>query len=86
MSLFSLLAVPLIEQAQPLPNLRLVHEPPTWCYGFLESWFNAGPRRHGTLAWLVGVGGLMLVAAGVHLFLPTSARFSPGCESPWSLA
>lgn len=84
MSLFSLLAVSLIEQAQPLPKLCLVHEPPIWFYGFRESWFNAGQRRHGTLALLVGVGRLMLVAAGVYLVLLTSARFSPGCESPWS--
>jgi len=52
MSLFSLLAISLFEQAQLLPNLCLVHKPPTWFYGFLESWFNAGQCRHGTLAWL----------------------------------
>ncbi|MEF8698039.1 MAG: CobD/CbiB family protein [Candidatus Accumulibacter sp. UW20] len=69
MSLFSLLAVLLLEQVRPLPYDRVVNEPLTHLAGFLESRLNAGERRHAISAWLIGVGGLLLVTATVSLFL-----------------
>jgi hypothetical protein len=65
MSLFSLLAVLLLEQVRPLPYDRVVNEPLTHLAGFLESRLNAGERRHAISAWLIGVGGLLLVTATV---------------------
>jgi hypothetical protein len=45
MSLFSLLAVLLLEQVQPLPYRRWVHEPLSRLAGFLASRFDAGERQ-----------------------------------------
>ncbi|MFZ4534772.1 CobD/CbiB family protein [Propionivibrio sp.] len=69
MGLFSLIAVLLIEQFRPLPYDWAVHEPLSRFARFLEGHFNAGERVHGLIAWLIGVGGLVLVAGGVHLAL-----------------
>lgn len=55
MSLFSLIAVFLIEQFKPLDYRRLVFQPLSAWAGFIESRFNAGSRQHGTAAWLVAV-------------------------------
>lgn len=51
MSLFSLIAVFLIEQLQPLNYRRVVAEPLGAWADFIESCCNAGGRRHGVLAW-----------------------------------
>jgi len=69
MTLFSLLAVLLIEQLRPLPYRRVVHEPLTRLAGFLERLFNAGERNHGQIAWLIAVGGMVLIAGGVYAVL-----------------
>ncbi|MEO8410013.1 MAG: cobalamin biosynthesis protein, partial [Propionivibrio sp.] len=69
MALFSLIAVLLIEQFRPLPYRRAVHEPLTRLAQTLEGWFNAGERSHGIIAWVIAVGGLVLVAAVVHAAL-----------------
>jgi cobalamin biosynthesis protein CobD/CbiB len=82
MSLFSLLAVLLLEQARPLPYRRFVHGPLSWFSSCLESGFNAGQRRHGTIAWLVGVGGLVLVAVGAYFVL---ADISPLLAWLWNV-
>jgi len=53
MTLFAIILVLAIDQAKPLPAARLA----AWLrsYGnLLESYFNAGERRHGQAAWLVG--------------------------------
>ena len=66
MSLFSLLAVLLIEQIRPLPYRQVIHEPLTRLARLLEGLFNAGERSHGLLAWLTAVGGLVLVSGAVY--------------------
>jgi len=69
MSLFSLLAVLLIEQIRPLPYRRFIHEPLARLARFLEDLFNTGERSHGLVAWLTAVGGLVLVAGAVYAAL-----------------
>ena len=69
MALLSLVAVLLLEQLRPLPYRQLVHEPLVRLAHFLERQFNAGEFRHGLIAWLIAVGGLVLVAAGVNAAL-----------------
>ena len=69
MALFSLIAVLLIEQLRPLPYRQTVCEPLTRLANFIESRFNAGEASHGLIAWLIAVGGLVLLAAGVELAL-----------------
>ena len=74
MSLFSLIAVLLIEQIRPLPYRWIVYEPLSRLAHFLEGRFNAGERSHGLIAWLIAVGGLVSVAgggyAGLHAINP----------------
>lgn len=55
MSLFSLIAVFLIEQLQPLNYRRVVAEPLGAWADFIESCCNAGGRHHGILAWCLAV-------------------------------
>lgn len=55
MSLFSLIAVFLIEQLQPLNYRRVVAEPLRAWADLVESWCNAGGRSHGVLAWCLAV-------------------------------
>ena len=69
MSLFPLVAVLLIEQIWPFPYRQVVHEPLSRLARFLEVLFNAGERSHGLIAWLIAVGGLVLVVGSVHLAL-----------------
>ena len=69
MGLFSLIAVLLLEQMRPLPYRWAVHEPLSGLARFLEKHFNAGERQHGLIAWLIGVGGLLLVAVAVYAAL-----------------
>lgn len=69
MSLFSLIVVLLIEQIRPLPYRLVVHEPLSRLAAFLEARFNAGERSHGMVAWLLAVGGVVLVSAAVHVAL-----------------
>ena len=69
MALFSLIAVLLIEQLWPLSYRQMVHAPLTRLASFLEGRFNAGEASHGLIAWLIAVGGLVLLAAGVEFAL-----------------
>lgn len=55
MSLFSLIAVFLIEQFRPLNYRTIVGDPLASWADFVESRFNAGTRSHGVSAWLVAV-------------------------------
>ena len=82
MALFALIAVLLIEQIRPLPYRRLVQEPLHRLSGRLEGMFNAGEHHHGVAAWLVGVGGLVLVAGAVHAAL---AALSPMLAWLWNV-
>lgn len=52
-----------------MPYDVVVRQPLTRLARFLESLFNAGEQSHGLIAWLVAVGGLVLVAAGIHAAL-----------------
>lgn len=69
MSLVCLLTVLLLEQVRPLPYRRVVHEPLARLSRLLANHFNAGDRRHGIIAWMIGVGGLVVIAGGVAAFL-----------------
>lgn len=69
MSLFSLIAVFLLEQLRPLPYARLVANPVRALADFVESRFNAGEYRHGLLAWLVVVVPAVLATAAIYLLL-----------------
>lgn len=55
MSLFSLIAVFLIEQLQPLSYRRVVVAPLSGWADFIESRCNAGEYRHGVIAWCLAV-------------------------------
>ncbi len=81
-ALFSLIAVLLIEQIRPLPYRQLVYKPLAFLAGFLEERFNAGERNHGMVAWLIGVGGLVLVAGSVYAVLNS---FSPLLAWLWNV-
>jgi adenosylcobinamide-phosphate synthase len=69
MTLFSLVVALLIEQLRPLPYRRFVYEPLARMARFLEHVCNGGERSQGAIAWLIGVGGLVLLAAGVYALL-----------------
>ena len=69
MALFSLIAVLLIEQLRPLPYQWAVHDPLTRLARLLESWFNAGERSHGVIAWSLAVTLLVFITAFVHYAL-----------------
>ena len=71
MSLVSLIAVLLIEQLKPLPYRTMVFAPLARFARALEERFNAGEHSHGIIAWLAGVGGLVLLSAGTHALLDT---------------
>ena len=82
MALFSLVVVLFIEQIRPSPYREAVHAPLTRLARFLEKRFNAGERAHGVVAWCVGVGGLVLFAAGIYVAL----RFlSPALAWLWNV-
>lgn len=61
MSLVSLIIALLIEQARPLAYRQIVFGPVSRLADTLDGWLNTGDRKHGILAWLFGVGGLVLL-------------------------
>lgn len=69
MSLFSLIAVFLIEQFKPLDYRRIVAEPLGAWAGFVESHFNAGGRHHGIAGWLVAVALPVILLGLLYLAL-----------------
>lgn len=81
MALFSIIAVLLIEQLRPLPYAVMVGVPLERWAGWLDARFNAGERSHGVVAWLLGVGGLVLVAGIVYALL---RMISPMLAWVWS--
>lgn len=64
MSFLSLLAVLVVEQLRPLPYRQVVSQPLDRLCAVLEERLNAGEKRDGMMAWLIGVGGCVL-ASGV---------------------
>ena len=69
MSLFSLIAVFLIEQLKPLDYRRAVAEPLGAWAAFIESRFNAGAYRHGVIAWCVAVLVPVLLVGAIYWLL-----------------
>lgn len=69
MSLFSLIAVFLLEQLQPLNYRRFVADPLAAWADFMEGQVNAGAHRHGVLAWGIAVALPVLVIGGLYLAL-----------------
>ena len=69
MSLFSLIAVFLIEQFKPLDYRRLVHQPLSAWASVIESYFNAGGRQHGVAAWWVAVALPVVVLGLIYALL-----------------
>ncbi len=82
MALFSLIAVLLIEQVRPLPYRAVVYTSLAYLARLLEERFNAGEHSHGIMAWLAGVGGLVLIAGGVHALLYS---FNPVLAWVWNV-
>ncbi|MDR2187688.1 MAG: CobD/CbiB family protein [Azonexus sp.] len=74
MSFFSLIAVFLIEQLQPLNYRRLVAEPLAVWADFIAARCNAGGRHHALLAWGFALLPPVLLLAAVYVFL---YRISP---------
>jgi adenosylcobinamide-phosphate synthase len=62
MKLVVLLLALVIEQIRPLPYARWVGQPLTRLSNWVESVFDSGNRQHGFLAWLLIVGGGVLLA------------------------
>lgn len=69
MSLVSLILALLIEQVRPLQYRQIVFGPLSRLADALDGLFNAGNRSHGTLAWILGVGTLVLVSGLVFAVL-----------------
>ena len=69
MSLVSLIIALLIEQAKPLSYRQVVFGPVSRLADTLDGWFNTGDRKHGVLAWMIGVGGLVLASGVLYALL-----------------
>ncbi|HMW17342.1 MAG TPA: CobD/CbiB family protein [Accumulibacter sp.] len=69
MSFLTLLAALMLERFRPLPRAVQADRLLAHLADFLESRFNAGERRHGLIAWLLGIGGLVLLSGGLTLLL-----------------
>lgn len=74
MSVLAIIAALVIEQWQPLGERKGVQQALAAWGAWLEQSFNGGERRHGLVAWLVGVLPAVLVGLALHLLLH---RFSP---------
>ncbi|MDR2838643.1 MAG: CobD/CbiB family protein [Azonexus sp.] len=74
MSFFSLIAVFLIEQLQPLNYRRLVAEPLAAWADLIEARCNAGGRQHALLAWCLALLPPTLLMLAVYIVL---YRISP---------
>lgn len=82
MSLVSLIFALLIEQARPLQYRQIVFVPVSRLADALEGLFNAGERKHGLLAWIIGVGGLVLLTGAVFFAL---AAINPLLAIAWNV-
>ncbi len=69
MSFFSLLAVFILEQIQPLSYRRLIRNPVYALAGFLSSRFNAGAYQHGVLSTLLVLVPLLLLLLLIYTLL-----------------
>jgi len=69
LSLVSLIIALLIEQAKPLSYRSVVFAPLSRLADTLDGALNTGERKHGILAWCVGVGALVLASGLVFALL-----------------
>lgn len=69
MTLISLVLVLLLEQARPLPATNAVRSMLGGYFNNLASQFNAGERRQGVVAWLLGVVPLVIGVTLVYYLL-----------------
>ena len=69
MSVLAIIAALLLEQWRPLDNRKTVQNAIAGWAGWLEQAFNAGERRHGTIAWLVAVLPPVAAAIVIHYLL-----------------
>jgi len=74
MSLISLIIALLLEQWRPLADRKYLVSRAARFADFLQQHFNAGERRHGMIAWVLGVVPAMLLAIAVYYLL---YRLSP---------
>lgn len=69
MTLFSLIAALMLEQWRPLHRDNRIIELFRRYADAVERHFNAGEHRHGTIAWMIAVIPVLLVAGGIYFFL-----------------
>lgn len=69
MSVLAIIAALVIEQWRPLGERKGVQAALAAWAGWLEQTFNGGERRHGAIAWLVGVLPPVILAVVVHYLL-----------------
>ncbi|MDQ5849602.1 MAG: CobD/CbiB family protein [Pseudomonadota bacterium] len=69
MSVLAIIAALVIEQWRPLGERKGVQAALAAWAGWLEQTFNGGVRRHGVIAWLVGVLPPVILAVVVHYLL-----------------
>ena len=69
MSVLGIVAALVLEQWRPPDRARTVHAWLAAWATWLEQAFNGGERRHGMVAWLVGVVPLFLAAIVIHQLL-----------------
>ncbi len=83
MSLLSLLVALLAEHFYPLNYRIQIFDVYVRYAHFLEAQFNAGQRRHGVLAWLLGVLPVLAVAGAVYW---AAYRLNPVLALLWNAA
>ena len=69
MTLFSIVIALIIEQLHALPVQHVVREPVARMAAFLEDKFNDGGRRHGAIAWGLGVALPATLVSLLHALL-----------------
>ena len=69
MSLISLIIALLLEQWRPLADRKYLVSRAARFADFLQQHFNAGERRHGMIAWVLGVVPAMLLAIAAYYLL-----------------
>lgn len=82
MTLFSLIAALLLEQVRPLDSRNRVNLLFMRYIDILERQFNAGEKRHGTIAWIAVVVPPVVATAAMYYFLYT---FSPFLAWVWNV-
>jgi adenosylcobinamide-phosphate synthase len=66
MAVIAIIAALLLEQWRPLSDRKMWRAGVAACAGWIESTFNAGEERHGTIAWAVAV--VPLVGGTIALY------------------